>query len=338
MKKFDIFLAALLLIFAWSCDNNDDPEPKETIASNHIRVIYIDNSGIKWFGTDKGLSAFDGDNWSTYTSEDYLSSNKVSDIAFQDGGSGSEIWLATENGASVLAVELDAITTATTYSGSNSDIIGNNVLSVGLDVDDNRWFGTTEGISVFSGQSWTSTDHAGTLSDYPVVDIGADQEGTTFLGTNGAGIAVMEYKTDALTTVTYYEHPWSPVPETNTITSVYVDTSGNQWYGTHGGVLEHNSLDAKSDWNVYTMDSYGIPSDDVMCVTGDQQGIIWIGTLDAGVASFDGSTWTNYSIQDGLISNQVNAIAVDIDGSVWFGTDAGVSHFQGGTWTTYQAE
>jgi hypothetical protein len=120
---------------------------------------------------------------------------------------GPEIWVATENGASVLAVELDAITSATKYTTSHSGIIGNDVLSVGLDADNNRWFSTTGGVSVFAGQTWTSTDHAGTLSDHPALDIGADQEGYSFLATNGAGVAVLEYEVDAITTVTYYEFP-----------------------------------------------------------------------------------------------------------------------------------
>lgn len=338
MNRFITFSIASLLIYCWSCDNGDDPEPTASIASNHVYVIYIDGNGIKWFGTDKGLSTFNGENWNTYTTDDYLTSNLIRDIAFQMGNYGPEIWLATESGASVMSIELDAISTATTYTSVNSDIIGNDVLAVGLDADDNRWFGTTDGVSVFAGQTWVSTDHAGTLADHPVVDIGSDQDGYTFLGTSGAGVAVMEFELDAITTVTYYEYPWSPVPETNIITSVYVDAGGNQWYGTLSGILEHNSADAKSDWTIYNMSDDGLPSDDVIAITGDQQGIIWIGTEDAGVASFDGSTWTNYSIHDGLASNKVYCIAIDTDGSVWFGTDNGVSHLQGGNWTTYQRE
>jgi ligand-binding sensor domain-containing protein len=128
------------------------------------------------------------------------------------------------------------------------------------------------------------------------------------------------------------------VPETNIITSVYVDSEGNQWYGTPNGVLEHTSREAKANWTIYNMEYDGLPSDDILSIAGDDDGYIWIDTRDSGVASFDGSTWTSYSLQDKLASNKVYCIAVDTDGSVWFGTDNGISHLQGRTWTTYQAE
>lgn len=337
MKRSAIILSVLILIIISGCNDDNGPEKKGSIAGNHVYAVFIDENGIKWFGTDKGLSAFDGEKWTTYSDEDYLADNQVRDIAFQMSQYGPEIWVATGAGACVLAIELDAITSATSYTTSNSGIIGNDVLSVGLDTANNRWFGTDAGISVFAGQDWSSTHHAGTLSEHPVIDIGSDHEGYTFLATQGAGVAVMEY-VDAITTVTYYEFPWSPVPESGIIYSVYVDSEGNQWYGTPDGLLEHRSREAKTDWILYNSEDDGLPGDEILSITGDQNGDIWIGTLNAGVSKYDGSAWTIYSTNEGLADNKVFAIAVDIDGSVWFGTDNGVSHFAGGTWTTYRSE
>jgi ligand-binding sensor domain-containing protein len=46
------------------------------------------------------------------------------------------------------------------------------------------------------------------------------------------------------------------------------------------------------------------------------------------VSRFDGIAWTNYTTEDGLASNAVNAIALDAEGALWFGTDGGgVSRF-----------
>ncbi len=53
----------------------------------------------------------------------------------------------------------------------------------------------------------------------------------------------------------------------------------------------------------------------------------------------DEGTWTTYNTSNSrLVSDNVNAIAIDPEGNKWFGTDAGVSKFDGATWTTYTLE
>ena len=56
----------------------------------------------------------------------------------------------------------------------------------------------------------------------------------------------------------------------------------------------------------------------------DKKGNIWIAT-SGGVSKFDGTNWTTYTIQDGLINNLVTDIAIDSKGNKWFGTYSGVS-------------
>ncbi len=46
---------------------------------------------------------------------------------------------------------------------------------------------------------------------------------------------------------------------------------------------------------------------------------MWFGSKDRGVSRFDGKTWKIFSITDGLGDNFVRSIAVDTDGSLWFG-------------------
>lgn len=44
---------------------------------------------------------------------------------------------------------------------------------------------------------------------------------------------------------------------------------------------------------------------------------------------------SKYTVDDGLASNTVLAIAFAPDGATWFGTSAGASRFDGRAWTTY---
>jgi ligand-binding sensor domain-containing protein len=332
MRKIIIFISVVLLAMTFSCDDNDKTEPSETIAGNMVKAIFIDENGIKWFGTENGVSCFDGENWVTYTTEDKLADNSINDIAFQQSHYGPEIWLATDAGASVFAIELDAVTSATFYTPANSGLAGDTVRAVALDTASTRWFGTEAGISVFAGSAWAATDNGGILKNNPIYDIGTDPSGHAFVTLKGKGVAVMEY-IDAISTVTYYETPWSPLPSKNVL-SVYVDENGYQWYGTDKGVAYHYNIEAKRSWYLYSMED-GLIDSTVIAIQGDGNGNTWFGT-PAGVSRFDGESWTSYTVSDGLAGNTVYAIAADIDGSVWFGTDNGVSHLTGTTWTTYR--
>lgn len=332
MTRLIVLIASIFVVITFSCDDNGSPTPAETIAGNTVKAIYIDENGIKWFGTENGVSCFDGEKWSTYTIEDKLAGNSVNDIAFQVSHYGPEIWIGTDAGASVFAIELDAVTSATAYTGANSGLAGDTVRTIALDTANTRWFGTNDGVSIFAGATWDATDNGGVLTDNPVHDIGTDPFGHAFVTLKGKGVAVMEY-TDAITTVTYYEIPWSGLPSVNVI-SVYVDEEGGQWYGTDNGVAFHSNIEAKQGWQMYSEED-GLVDSMVIAIQGDGNGNIWFGT-QAGVSRFDGQTWTNYTVDNGLAGDTVYAVATDIDGSVWFGTDNGASHLDGTAWTTYR--
>jgi ligand-binding sensor domain-containing protein len=332
MQRIAALIIAISMVIIISCDESDKPEPSTTIAGNSVRVVFIDENGIKWFGTENGVSCFDNENWTTYTTEDRLANNSVNDIAFQMSYYGPEIWLATDSGASVFAIELDAVTSATSYTSTNSGLAGDTVRAIAIDTSQTRWFGTNGGISVFAGNIWDATDNGGVLTNNTVYDIDTDPFGHAFVTLSGKGVAVMEY-IDAISTVTYYEIPWSPLPSSNVL-SVYVDENGFQWYGTDNGVAYHFSIEAKQNWQLYTKDD-GLIDNRVISIQGSVNGDIWFGT-PVGASKFDGQNWTNYTIIDGLAGNTVYDITLDKDGSVWFGTDNGASHFNGVNWTSYR--
>jgi ligand-binding sensor domain-containing protein len=331
MKRTPVFIVALFLVITFSCDD-DGSKPSATIAGNIVKAVFIDENGIKWFGTENGVSCYDGENWVTYTIEDYLVNNSVNDIAFQLSHYGPEIWLATNAGASVFAIELDAVTAATSYTSANSGLTGDTVRTIALDTANTRWFGTNGGITVFAGNIWENTDNGGVLTNNPIHDIAIDPFGHAFVTLKGKGVAVMEY-IDAFSTVTYYEIPWSPLPSANVL-SVYVDENGYQWYGTDSGVAYHYSIEAKQSWYQYNTDD-GLINNTVISIQGDGSGNTWFGT-PSGVSKFDGINWINYTVDDGLAGNTVYDIAFDKDKCVWFGTDNGASRFDGVSWTTFR--
>ena len=54
-----------------------------------------------------------------------------------------------------------------------------------------------------------------------------------------------------------------------------------------------------------------------------------------GVLHFDGETWHNYTVEDGLIHNRVYNVEADPKGGVWIATYRGLSHYKDGKWTSH---
>ena len=131
--------------------------------------------------------------------------------------------------------------------------------------------------------------------------------------------------------------PWS--------SSLAVGTDGVVWAATSDRGL------IAFDGNDFTLctSADGLPSDTVVQVTTGVDGTIWVATdapdddpapdAAAGVASFDGTTWTIYTMADGLLSNNA-VIATGPDGTVWAvhseDPPFGYSRFDGTGWTANQ--
>ena len=54
-----------------------------------------------------------------------------------------------------------------------------------------------------------------------------------------------------------------------------------------------------------------------------------------GLLHFDGKTWHNYTVEDGLIHNRVYNVEADPKGGVWIATLRGLSHYKDGKWTSH---
>ncbi|MFM2392611.1 MAG: hypothetical protein RLZZ546_588, partial [Bacteroidota bacterium] len=62
---------------------------------------------------------------------------------------------------------------------------------------------------------------------------------------------------------------------------------------------------------------HGLPSNEVYVAYQDRQGFIWVGT-DRGVSRFDGYSFKNFAIEDGLNKLEINIIKEDNEGQLWF--------------------
>jgi len=63
----------------------------------------------------------------------------------------------------------------------------------------------------------------------------------------------------------------------------------------------------------------------IVSLAVDAQGVVWAGTWGGGLSRFDGQTWTQYTVAEGLPGNHVFMLHIDPKGVLWIGTNNGLA-------------
>ena len=144
------------------------------LVSNQVKSIDEDVNGGIWVGTNQGVSYFDGSSWISYSSPD-LHWSGVNASSFDSNG---DKWFASPLGG---ITHFDG-TTFTSYDTANG-LLSQYVTDLIIDSQDNKWAGTSDGMSVLDALNATFTQHTrmyimpppDTLN--PVVNIEVDSWG-----------------------------------------------------------------------------------------------------------------------------------------------------------------
>jgi len=303
------------------------------IPDNTVRAVCIEPGGTKWFGTNNGLVRYDGSEWLVFSKTDEtqtLADNQISDIAFEHGGYGPEIWIGTENGLTILDVDsTDGYTFATPYRTDNRPLLGNSIQAVKVDSQHVKWIATDRGVSVFDGTNWNGlTKENGFLEENDVTCIGIDNECDSlwrYFGTRSKGVSrIYISDLDGITAASHYNTEWTFMLS-DSIRDIYVVNESKHWIGSNRGVAEHDTTLTKERWTIHTTGS-GLVNDRILSIAQDLRGWMWFGT-EGGLSGWDGTVYSNYTTAEGMSGNAVYDIAVDVDGSLWLGTDNGITHF-----------
>jgi ligand-binding sensor domain-containing protein len=76
--------------------------------------------------------------------------------------------------------------------------------------------------------------------------------------------------------------------------------------------------------------------DNVQCGLQDKDGNLWFGTTREGVYRYDGKSFTQFTVNDGLAHHTVLSILEDKAGKIWFGTGDGICYFDEKKFTALQ--
>ena len=193
-------------------------------------------------------------------------------------------------------------------------LINNSVNCLTIDSDQNVWFGTNNGASMFDGENWTSynTAEIPELVSNSISAIFASASGNTWFGSD-FGINVF----DGSSWLLFTEVDGLGDDRINSITE---DDNGVIWVGEKDGISKYDGI----EWTSFGTDD-GLPFGGVNEISFDSNNDLWLANGLFGMIHFDGAEFTTYNTNSGLISNSVRTIEVDQNDNKWIGTAQGIT-------------
>lgn len=289
------------------------------LLSDNVSALDDDGGLVIWFGTQAGVSVFDGASWTDHTTaiDPGLVDNNITAIKVMSNGI---VWAGTDFG--VCEYDGASWTTYTTADG-----LGNNQIKC-IEEDNNGdvWFGTNNGASHFDGSTWTNFGTAEGLPFGGVTALMIQPNDDVWMGSGLGGIMI--YDGSVFTALTSAANGLVD----DRIRAMVTDAQDQRWIGTSEGITTLNSSDVFVT-NYTTM--FSLPAPDTLNpiedIEIDLTGNIWVGVYvdylvtEGGVCAFNGSSWVQYEVADGLVGPVVRALTVDSENSVWVATSTGVS-------------
>lgn len=267
------------------------------LSVENIKNIYEDASGNLWFGTSGGgLIRFSNQAFAYF---DHLEGFNSPDIFAINADRNNNIWVGTQLHG---VYKFDGKTTTAFPFFNESE-----VRCIYTDSKGTTWFGSTSGIHLYNGKTFTPFMAGSELKN--IRGIFEDSKGNIWIGTKGNGISL-------------YENGKTLTRIDEAISNAYSfveDAQGNIWTGTGDGIYVYNNKKRIRHYST----SEGICNSYAGSMTKDKFGNIWVGT-DNCVAKFDGTKFVSYGVEQGLTSGTVYLINADSLGNVWVGTNKGL--------------
>ncbi|PCK06954.1 MAG: GGDEF domain-containing protein [Alteromonadaceae bacterium] len=201
------------------------------------------------------------------------------------------------------------------------------------------WFGGEAGLARFDGYSLKifrpDPDDPSSFNGGLIFELLVDTQGRLWIATL-SGLHRFDHEQESF--VHYLHDTQNPRSlSNNNVTSLIETEAGDIWVGTEGGLNRFNPGTGKTpgDFDRYQHQAgelNSLSSSNVQSLSEGKQGVLWVGTADAGVTRFDpkaafdlkANAYQHYrydpSSPTSIRDNLVNALYQDPSGVLWMGS------------------
>ncbi len=344
MKKIFVFTGLLLLLFPLSATGQElnvvfeHINRKDGLPQVSVNTITQDDFGFMWFGTQGGLTRFDGYDFRTFRhrpgDSSSLGDNSVwSVICGPDG----IIWVGTNGGLSRFDSKTEAFTTYRSHPGDKNSLSDIKVRTLLLDSRGTLWVGTRSGglnfctpkgdtPLVFQRYLHDKEDLTSLSGNY-IRALHEDGDGRLWVATFGGGLSCLDLKNREKGFTRFNHEPDHPDSiSSNDVLSIFETRHRGMLVGTENG-LDRLKVDGNGFDHFQDKFDVGpaLENVSVAIMTEDVQGGLWIGTDGGGLLWLDKNGrfrrfQARSEFDHSLSGNDVRSLYVDRQGLLWIGT------------------
>ncbi|GJQ62938.1 MAG: hypothetical protein SCALA702_19910 [Melioribacteraceae bacterium] len=326
-----------------------------------VMDILQDSDGFLWFATANGLNKFDGYSFTVYTDSETeklsISDKGVIDI-YED--SDGIIWIGLFDGKlnkfdrkqskidviNITSPDEEVPTITTNYYAGPllfSRMGPNSITSLKEDKFGNIWVGTWgNGIKIYRKSTGELLHINADFNDdglhsNRILDITADSRGNMFLATFGGGLNKIFLHHDPFSEGFIFRFDrYDPIIDRSNGESLYLNTlhiSGDSllWIGTNSVGLYSFDISGRSQTKVFTHynnisnSANRLNSSNIVSITEDGSGNLWLGTFGGGLTKFnpDENTWFTFrhdsQLPNTIADDEILSVFADNSGIIWVG-------------------
>ncbi|MBL8045723.1 MAG: hypothetical protein JNL09_04235 [Anaerolineales bacterium] len=255
-----------------------------------VRVVYVDDDGTLWAGTDEGLARFgtDGD-VTTYDTTDGLDSNVVSAITRLGG----ELTIGTYSyldGGGMVRLKDGAWQVIRGFPSANSDErpgrLSYNVTAILEESPGVVWVGTLNGVGRFDGQEWQRFSTTEGLPNNRVNLLFKDSGGVIWAATD-SGAA--RFNGQQFETFRQLQNSLG-----GGLYGITQDTAGQYWFAGSGGIVRYKP--ATADWEQFTQTVDDLPAYTLTRAVLGEDGTLYFGSDGGGVARYTNNNFETWAV------------------------------------------
>lgn len=270
----------------------------------YFTSILQDSVGDIWLSSKNGIYKFDKIKWKHFDEKD-LVSEKVLKMVFDHNGT---LWAATEYGISYK--NDDSWIDLTKKEG----LCGTNIYQIEVDPKGRIWAYSKNNLR-FAGINMIEGDNCVPYNKHLTKLKGTIEQLIWFQN------KAIAYAEDGVSyfdlTETWKRFSKEDGLQENNFKGILKDDLGNIWLASNKSLYLFDNgywkqLREPKEWEVTNL-------------LVDKQARVWIGTDRQGLYSYQNGNWTNYSLDNGLIDNEVLDVFEDKKDHIWIITKKGIS-------------
>ena len=241
------------------------------------------------------------------------------------------------SGLAVLDRATNTLTHYSLYDEKSGAAIEGEMMAAVEDQDNTLWFATMGGgllrldrkHGVFIRYR-NRPDDRNSLDEDRVISLFADREGDVWAGLHLMRPNFFQHKRKSFTPLLGRPNNSNRLPKEIAVNALYEDHLGDLWISLSGALVRMNRKSGQ--YRIYQPPGPGLYND-VITITEDRSGVLWVGSTGAGLSRLDRATGQfktyhhNPADPSSLSNDSVNRLLVDRTGRMWVATWNGLDLF-----------